>query len=489
MKPVENLQKIRLQKLEAIKKLGKEPYPAKFTRTATIKEARDLDTQKVSIAGRIIRLRPHGKLTFTDLSDGKAEIQIAFKKDDLGKNYQLLEYLDIADFIGVTGNVSKTQAGEITVFAKDYMLLAKSLRPIPDNWHGLKDVETRYRKRYLDFLTNQDTKNKITLRSQIISAIRRFLEQKEFIEIETPTLQTIYGGAAARPFKTHYHALDSDFYLKISDELYLKRLIIGGFERVYEIDKDFRNEGIDRFHNPEFTMLECYQAYADYQDMMKLAQNIYKYVSETVLGTAIVKYGKHTFDFSKNWQQMTMKQAIKKHLDIEVDKMTDKMLKEKIKHLNLKYEEKPSLTGVAKGFNRGVAIATIFKACEDKLIQPIFITDFPKETTVLAKIHRNDPTLVERFEPYIAGFEIGNAYSELNDPILQQEFFEFQKQAMKSGDKEAHPMDKDWIEALEYGMPPTGGLGLGIDRMVMILTNTNSMREIIPFPTLKPKNG
>ena len=488
MEPLENLRQVRLKKLAKIQKLNINPYPAKSNKKNVIAQCLKAQGSEVLTAGRICGLRKHGGSTFADLVDESDKIQVFFSKDKLlTTHYSLLTYLDIGDFIEVKGEVDKTQAGEVTIFAKSFQLLAKSIRPLPNTWYGLKDIEVRFRKRYLDLLLNKEVRERLATRTKIVKAVREFLDSQGFMEIETPTFQPVYGGAAARPFITHHNALNADFYLKISDELYLKRLIIAGFEKVYEIDKDFRNEGVDRAHNPEFTMLECYQAYADYNEMMNLTEEIYRYVTKIILGTNKVKFANYTFDFGKKWVRMTMKEAIKKYLNIAVDRLTDSQLKSEIGKLAVKYEEKPSLTGVAKGFNRGVAIATVFEACENKIIQPTFITDFPKETSALAKIHRDNPGLIERFEPYIAGWEVGNAYSELNDPITQKEFFRQQQEAAKSGDLEAHPMDTDWIEALEYGMPPTGGLGLGIDRMVMILTNTTSIREVIAFPTLKPE--
>lgn len=489
MEPMANLRKIRLQKLEKIKKAKVNPYPHKYKVTHTIETAKK-EKGEVVVAGRIISFRTHGKATFADLVDGTGKIQIYFKFDDLGKEkYEFLENLDIGDFLGVKGEVFTTHVGEITVLVKEYTLLTKSLRPLPSTWYGLKDVEERYRKRYLDLLLNPPVKKIFEARTKIISAIREFLDGRGFLEVETPTLQAIYGGAAARPFTTHHNALDYDFYLKISDELYLKRLLVGGFEKVYEIDKDFRNEGVDKTHNPEFTMMECYWAYADYEDMMKLTEDLYNHVAKKVLGTAKIQYQGTEIDITPPWQRLTMHEALKKYADIDVEKLTNAEIKNLLKKHNLKYEDRPSLTGVAAGFNRGIAIATLFELVEGKLIQPTFITDYPKETTPLCKLHRQNPELIERFEPYILGWEVGNAYTELNDPLLQREFLEEQVKAQKSGDEEAHPLDEDFIEALEYGMPPTGGLGLGIDRMIMLLTDSPNIREVILFPTMRPEKG
>lgn len=486
--PLENLQKERVKKLNNIKRLGIDPYPAKALRKHTISIARKMMGKKVVVAGRIRSLRSMGKIVFLDIEDVTDKIQLLFRQNKVkGDGFDLLQNLDLGDFIECSGEVMKTQAGEITVDVSDFRILTKSLRPLPSSWFGLKDVEERYRKRYLDLLMNPQVKDTFITRTKIISAVRKFLDEKEFLEVETPTLQEIYGGANARPFKTRHNALGYDFFLKISDELYLKRLIVGGFEKVYEIDKDFRNEGIDRSHNPEFTMLECYWAYADYQDMMKLTEDLYQTVAKIVLGTTKITFGEHKIDLKAPWQRITMKDAIKKYIKVDVDKLTDDEIKELLRKHNLAPENKPTLTGVAAGFSRGIAIATLFELVEPFLIQPTFIYDFPKETTALCKQKPDQPDLIERFEPYIAGFEIGNAYSELNNPIIQKEFFEEQLKAAKAGDQEAHPMDKVFLEAMEYGMPPTGGLGLGIDRMVMLMTNNLSIADVILFPTLRPE--
>lgn len=485
---LQDLQKERLKKLRNIKSLGINPYPAKSGRKHPISIARKMMGKKVVVAGRIRSLRPHGKITFADIEDATGKIQLFFSQQELpGEKYEFLTNFDLGDFIESSGEVFKTQAGEISVRVSDFKLLTKSIRPLPSNWYGLKDVEERYRKRYLDLLMNPKVREVFIKRTKIISAVRDFLDKRDFLEVETPTLQEIYGGANARPFKTRHNALGYEFFLKISDELYLKRLIIGGFEKVYEIDKDFRNEGIDRSHNPEFTMMECYWAYADYQDIMKLTEELYQTVALQVLGTTKITFGEHKIDLKAPWKRITMKEAIKKYVSVDVDKLTDEEIKALLKKHNLQPEDKPTLTGVAAGFNRGVAIATLFELVEPYLIQPTIVYDFPKETTALCKPKEDQPDLIERFEPYIAGLEIGNAYSELNDPLVQKEFFMAQLKAAKSGDEEAHPMDKAFLEAMEYGIPPTGGLGLGIDRMVMLLTNNPSISDVILFPTLKPE--
>src|SRR4030043_60084 len=487
-KPLEELRKIRLQKLETIKKLGINPYPARSQRNQTIAQALKMMNKKVAVAGRVMSVRGHGGIQFFDLQDESGKIQLVFKSEKIKREKaKLLSLLDIGDFLDVQGKVFKTDAGETSILVDDFQLLTKSLRPLPSQWHGLKEVEERYRKRYLDLIMNPQIKKTFEMRAKITTAVREFLDKEGFVEVETPTLQPIYGGASARPFKTHHHALNNDFYLKISDELYLKRLIVAGFEKVYEIDKDFRNEGIDRTHNPEFTQMECYWAYADYQDIMKLPEELYAFVARKVLGTTKTKFGENTIDFRTPWKRITMKDGLKKYAKIDIDKLTDKEIKALLKKHNLEVEEKPTLTGVAAGFNRGVAIATLFELVEPYLVQPIFVYDFPRETSALSKQKEDEPTMIERFEPYTAGFELGNAYSELNDPLTQKKFFEEQVKAAKSGDEEAHPMDQAYVEAVEYGMPPTGGLGLGIDRMVMLMTDNQNIRDVILFPTLRPE--
>lgn len=488
--PIDQLKNIRLQKLKEIKKLKIDPYPARCQRQQTISQALKMMNKDVAVAGRLMAIRGHGSIQFMDLVDESGKIQLVFKKDKLQtSNLKLLAFLDIGDFLATQGKVFKTDAGETSILVKNFQLLSKSLRPLPSKWHGLKDIEERYRKRYLDLLMNPQVKKVFEMRSRIIAAIRGFLDNDGFLEVETPTLQEIYGGAAARPFITHHQTLDYNFYLKISDELYLKRLIVGGFEKVYEIDKDFRNEGIDRWHNPEFTMMECYWAYADYEKMMRLTENLFLYVLKKVLGKTKIKFGEQEIDFKTPWQRITMKEGLKKYAKIDVDKLTDEEIKDLLKKHQLVPEDRPALTGVAAGFNRGVATATLFELVEPHLIQPTFVYDFPTQTTALCRPKTDDPTLIERFEPYVAGLEIGNAYSELNDPLIQKEFFEQQVKASKSGDQEAHPMDEAFLEAMEYGMPPMGGLGLGIDRIVMLLTNSQNIKEVILFPTLKPEKG
>ena len=482
------LRKVRLDKRSALETKNIHPYPPSFGRTHTIAQARDLSLgETVTIAGRLWSLRQHGKATFADLRDASGKIQLFLTQDDLKDAYEMLQWFDIGDIVGVTGVLMKTQAGELSVRAKKLTLLSKSLRPLPSTWYGLKDAEIRYRKRSVDLLLNDTVRSVFEKRAQIISSMRQFLDRRGFLEVETPTLQSLYGGANARPFTTKHHALNTTFYLKISDELYLKRLIVGGFEKVYEIDKDFRNEGIDRTHQPEFTMMECYEAYADYERVMKFTEELFAEVAKIVIGSMTMTYQGVKIDLTPRWKRMTVEPALKQFADIDVVALSDSELKAEIEKHHLKYEGNPTLTGVGRGWQRGIAIATLFELVESKLVSPTFIIDFPKETSPLAKVHRSDSTKVERFELFINGWEMANAYSEQNDPSAQRDAFEEQVKASKSGDAEAQPLDEDFVEMLEYGMPPTGGLGVGVDRLVMLLTDSKNMRDVVLFPTLRPE--
>ena len=426
-------------------------------------------------------IRDMGKAAFATLQDYSGRLQFFISKNDVGdKQYDLFKKLDMGDIIGIEGFIFKTKTGEVTVNVKNFEILCKSLRPLPEKWHGLADPELIYRQRYLDLITNKEKRDIFVIRNKIISTVREFLTQKGFIEFETPTLQPIYGGANAKPFKTHHQALDMSIYLRISPEMYLKRLIVGGYEKVFEICKNFRNEGIDHTHNPEFTMLELYQAYTDYNGMMELCENLYEHVAKKILGTTKIKYQNQTIDVKKPWKRLTMVDAIKKYTNIgDITHLSDDEIKDIMRNYNIEY----------KGdWSRGLAIMLIFEyLVEEKLIQPTFITDMPQETTPLCKPHRKTPGLIERFEPFLNGWEVGNAYSELNDPILQKKLLKEQAERLRAGFEEAHPMDEDFITAMEYGMPPTGGLGLGIDRMIMLFTNQASIRDVIAFPTLKTK--
>ena len=490
MEPRDEYFQQRKKKLDELREKGVEPYPYTYDRTDT---AADLllqyqkldkgekDKKTVSVAGRIMTLRPMGKAGFSHVQDQTGKIQVYVREDVIGKDqYFIFQKLDLGDIIGVKGHVFRTKMGELSIWAEELTLLAKSLRPLPEKWHGLKDTELRYRYRYLDLIANPEIKKVFETRSKIIDAVRDFLKSKGFLEVDTPVLQPLYGGASARPFKTFLHDLKMDVYMRISDELYLKRLMIGGFEKVFEIGKDFRNESIDRSHNPEFNMMECYWAYADYHDMMELTEDLFVHVAKKVLGTTTITYQGQKVELKKPWKRLTMKDAITLHTKIDIDKLDDEELQEVLRNHNIEYEG---------DYNRGVAMGLLFEELvEDKLIQPVFIIDHPKESTPLCKLKRGSKELIERFEPYIMGMEIGNAYSELNDPLLQRTFFE-QQADLRTNKDEIQPVDEDFLKAVEYGMPPMGGLGIGMDRMIMLLTDSPSIRDVLLFPFMKPEDS
>ncbi len=488
---LERITQQRRQKLDRIRALGIKPYPHRYHRSHTTQEAVALlkrneegltKGEEVSVAGRIMAIRRMGKSSFFDIRDGSGKIQLLFQdinqfdKEDLG----LFKDLDIGDIIGVEGNLLRTRSGEPTVWVGDFTLLAKSLRPLPEKWHGLSDVDIRYRQRYLDLIANTEVKETFQVRSQVITAIRQFLNQQGFLEVETPVLQPSAGGALALPFITHHHALDQDFYLRIAIELHLKRLIIGGFDKVYELGRIFRNEGISTKHNPEFTMLESYEAYADYNDVMKMLKKMVSKISKKVLGTDKIKFGDNIIDFKPPWQRFSLRQAIKKYSGIDfcefpdADSLRAEMLK-------LKIEVDPQK-------DRGRLIDGLISTfVEPNLIQPTFLLDYPVEMSPLAKTKPDDDRLVERFEAFAGGMEIANAFTELNDPIEQRRRFLKQQEERQAEDEEMESIDEDFLLALEYGMPPTGGLGVGIDRLVMLLTGQQSIREVILFPQLREK--
>ena len=442
-----------------------------------------LDGQQVSLAGRIMSKRGMGKVGFVHIADIDGQIQLFVKKDVLGEEeYNRFKKLDIGDIIGATGEVFTTQTGEISVRVDEITLLSKSLLPLPEKFHGLSDPDLRYRQRYVDLIINPDVKKTFIIRSKIIKAIREFLDAKGYMEVETPILNTIPGGAAARPFITHHNTLDIDMYLRIATELHLKRLIVGGLEKVYEIGRIFRNEGMDIKHNPEFTSIELYEAYTDYNGMMDITEGMFGYVCDKVLGTTKVTYGDIDLDLAPGWERLPMIDAIKRYTGIDFNTVsTGKDAMALLDSIGLEYEGELSW---------GECIALAFEErVEDKLIQPTFITDYPVEISPLAKRKPEDPRLTERFEIFIIGREYGNAFSELNDPIDQKERFQRQVELREKGDEEANMMDTDYINALEYGLPPTGGLGIGIDRLVMLLTDSYSIRDVLLFPTMKPIAG
>ena len=485
---VNKLMKERLEKLKNLKEQGKDPFEiCKVNRTHTSKEIKDnydeLEEKDVVIAGRLMSKRVHGKAGFSDVNDRYGKMQLYIKIDDVGEE-KLKEFktFDIGDFVWIKGFVFKTRTGEVTIHVKDFELVAKALQPLPEKWHGLKDPDLRYRQRYVDLVINQDVRDTFMKRTAIMRYIREYLDNKDFIEVETPILSPIAGGAAARPFITHHNALDIDLYLRIATELYLKRLIVGGFEKVYELGKDFRNEGMDVRHNPEFTMIEIYEAYKDYNDMMELTENLIAYVCEKVLGTTKVEYEGTEIDFKPPWKRISMLDAVKEYSGVDFNEIkNDEEAREEAKKHNL--ELKKELKDCSKG---DILSAMFEEFCEEKFIQPTFVYDYPVEISPLSKKKKEDPDYTERFEGFIYGREICNAYSELNDPIVQKERFLQQLKERELGDDEAFAMDEDFINALEIGMPPTGGLGIGVDRLIMFLTNSSSIRDVILFPTMKP---
>ncbi len=480
--------KQRIDKLKKLKEENKDPFDVyKVNRNATTIEIKDkfddfLD-KEVLVAGRLMSKRVHGKAGFSDLIDRFGKIQLYIKKDIVGEeNLDVFKSLDIGDLIWVKGSVFKTKTEEITIQIHDFKLIAKSIKPLPEKWHGLKDPDLRYRQREVDLIVNQDVKATFLKRNIIIKGIREFLDNEGYLEVETPILTSIASGASAKPFKTHHNALDIDMYLRIATELYLKRLIVGGFEKVYDMGKNFRNEGIDIRHNPEFTMIELYEAYADYNDIMELTENLVAYVCKKVNGTTKVIYGDTQIDFTPPWRRITMVDAVKEYTgidynDIKSDEEARQIAKEK--HL----EFKKNLNDVSKG---EVLNALFEEFVEDKLIQPTFLCDYPVEISPLTKKKRGNEEFTERFEGFIYGREICNAYSELNDPIVQRERFMQQAKERELGEDEAYELDEEFMNALEVGMPPTGGIGIGIDRLVMFLTNSHSIRDVILFPTMRP---
>jgi lysyl-tRNA synthetase class 2 len=422
--------------------------------------------------------RSIGKLSFLDIRDGSGKIQLSLRYDLLGREkYELLQDIDIGDIIGASGKLFRTKTGELTLEISEFTVLCKSLRPLPEKWHGLVDVEKRYRQRYLDLISNEESRNTFVLRTKIITAIRSFLDKQGFMEVETPVLQPHAGGAPARPFVTHHHALDQDLYLRIALELHLKRLVVGGFDRVYEIGRTFRNEGISTMHNPDFTLLECYQAYADYNDIMRLVEEMFSHAAKEVLGDTKITRNGQTIDFGLPWQRLHLREAIKKSCGVDFEAYPDAAsLRTRMTELNMDVDP-------TKG--KGRLIEDLLSTfVEPKLVQPTFLLDYPVEMSPLAKKKRGDDQLVERFEGFVDGMEVANAFTELNDPLEQRERFRQQLQE-QVGDEEAEIADEDFLQALEYGMPPTGGLGVGIDRMVMLLTGQQSIREVILFPQLK----
>ncbi len=495
MEDLNQLVKIRKEKIDKLIESGVNPFPYSFDRTHQTGDVKknfdDLEGKKISVAGRIMAVRIMGKASFCHIQDMQGRIQLYVQRDAIGVDvYKMFKMLDIGDHIGVSGIVKKTKMGEVSVFAESLELLSKSIRPLPIAKEKMEDgkkvvydqfvdKELRYRQRYTDLIVNPEVREAFIKRSKIISAIREVLDGNDFLEVETPVLQSIYGGAAARPFTTHHNTLDMKLYLRIANELYLKRLIVGGFDRVYEFAKDFRNEGMDRFHNPEFTQVELYIAYKDYNWMMDFVEKIFNHVAKKVVGGTKLQFNGHEFDLAGPWRRLPILDSIKEFTGHDVSNLDEEGLRKVAEELNVE---------VSPDMGYGKIIDEIFgEHVEPKLIQPTFIIDHPVEMSPLAKKHRSKPGLVERFEPIIGGKEVGNAFSELNDPIDQRERFMAQMDLKSRGDEEAQVMDEDFLRAIEIGMPPTAGLGIGIDRLTMLFTNQASIRDVIFFPQMRPE--
>ncbi|MBQ9756972.1 MAG: lysine--tRNA ligase [Clostridia bacterium] len=477
--------KVRRDKLAELQSEGENPfdittYNQEYHTADIIDNFDEMEGKIVSIAGRLMSKRVMGKASFFDLRDKLGKVQLYVTRDDMGEEvYKKFKRLDIGDIVGVTGEVFRTQKGEISVRTNGYTLLSKSLLPLPEKFHGLRDTDLRYRQRYVDLIMNPEVKRAFEIRSKVITAIRNYLDSNGFMEVDTPILNTIPGGAAARPFITHHNTLDIDMYMRIAPELYLKRLIVGGLERVYEMGRQFRNEGMSIKHNPEFTTMEVYQAYTDYEGMMDLTEDLISTVAQEVLGTTTVTYQGEEVNLAPGWARMTMMESIKKYAGIDFSETkTDEEAAALAKSVGVEVE---------KGMSRGEIISLTFEErVEENLVQPTFIYEYPVEVSPLAKRYKDNPDFTERFEIFITRREFGNAFSELNDPIDQKERFMKQVEKREAGDEEANMMDEDFVTALEYGMPPTGGLGIGIDRLIMLLTDSPSIRDVLLFPTMKP---
>lgn len=484
--------RVRMEKMNSYREQGIDPFGDKFVRTHLAEELKEqydkfskeeLEEKAIetTVAGRIMTKRGKGKAGFSHIQDLSGQVQLYVRKDKIGEEaYEIFKSADLGDIVGVSGTVFKTNVGELSVKASEFTLLTKSLRPLPEKFHGLKDVEQRYRQRYLDLITNMESKNTFVLRSKIIQSMRRYLDERGFLEVETPMMHGIAGGASARPFVTHHNALDIPLYMRIAIELHLKRLIIGGMEKVYEIGRVFRNEGVSTRHNPEFTMIELYEAYADYNDIMELVENMVSHIAKEVTGSTTVAYGDDEVDLAPKWTRLHMVDAIKEHTGVDFWKeMSDDEAKALAKEHGVEIQDTMTYGHIVNEFFE--------QKVEDKLIQPTFIYGHPVEISPLAKKNKEDERFTDRFELFIVGREHANAFSELNDPIDQRERFEAQVKEKEQGNDEAHEMDEDFLEALEYGMPPTGGLGIGIDRLVMLLTNSPSIRDVLLFPQMRNK--
>ncbi len=484
----------RMKKLEDLRAAGVDPYPARFSPTDSAetlqREAGELANEtlleldrRAGVAGRIVALRKFGKSVFAHLQDGSGRIQVYFRKDILpAEDFAVMKKLDIGDIAGVEGSLFRTRTGELTVEARSLVLLAKSLRPLPEKWHGLKDIEQRYRQRYLDLIVNPEVRKVFRTRAMIVAAVREFFTARGFLEVETPMMQPIPGGATARPFKTFYNALDTEVFLRVAPELYLKRLIIGGFEKVFEINRNFRNEGLSREHNPEFTMLEFYQAWADYRSLMELTEELFVEIARRVAGSEVIEYQGNRVDFTPPWRRLSLVESLVTVGGLREDQVADPdLLRRKAKELGI-----PLLP--AYGPER-LQVEIWERLVEPTLVDPTFVVDFPKAVSPLAKSRPDRPDLAERFELFVAGKEVANAFTELNDPLDQRERFQRQVEERAAGDEEAQRMDEDFLRALEHGMPPTGGEGIGIDRLVMLFTDSPNIRDVILFPQLRPEKS
>ncbi len=485
--------KVRLDKLKALREKGVNPYPTRFDPThhsadllekyKDLQAAEHREADKVSIAGRLVTIRGMGKSSFAHILDGQGKIQVYVKLDGIGeKDYEIFKMLDLGDIIGVKGFPFKTKTGEVSVHVESFTLLAKSLHPLPEKWHGLTDVEARYRHRYVDLIVNENVRKTFEIRSKVVGAIRRYMDGQQFLEVETPMMHPIPGGAAAKPFVTHHNALDMDLFMRVAPELYLKRLLVGGLERVYEINRNFRNEGISIKHNPEFTMLEAYQAYGDHETVMTLTENLLAEAAKAAGQSLEIKVGEQELDFTPPFKRLPLFQALKEIGGVDYDKVDVEELKKRVKGTSASVKHIDSLSKAE------LAYLLFGELVESKLIQPTFITEFPVEVSPLSKSKPDNPALTERFELFVFGREIANGFSELNDPVDQRKRFEKQVELRKSGDEEGMFLDEDYILALSYGMPPAGGVGIGIDRLLMLLTDSPSIRDVILFPLLRHRD-
>jgi lysyl-tRNA synthetase, class II len=490
MQPEEQLIKQRLEKLQSLKDLGQNPYDHSYKKTHYSKDIleefkklkkEEKTKKKVSVSGRIMTIRGMGKAAFGNIQDFQGRIQFYIREDENPEAYKVFKKLDMGDIVGIEGTVFRTKMGEITIWCKDIRLLTKCIRPLPEKWHGLQDVELRYRQRYLDLIVNPDVKEVFQKRSQIINGIREFLTKNGYTEVETPILQPIYGGTNARPFESKLNALNMNVYMRISNELYLKRLLVGGYEKIFEFSQDFRNEGMDKTHNPEFLQVETMWCYADYRDNMDFAEEMIEYIVKKIFKKTSIEYQGKQIEFKRPWKRMTMFDAIKQYSKIDIEKCSDEELRDILNENKIIYDH--------DNFSRGAATEMIFEHfVEHNLIQPTLIYDFPAETSPLAKKSKKDQRFAERFEPFVNGWELGNSYSELNDPKELELNWKQQESKLQKGDIEAQRMDKDFIRALEFGMPPASGIGIGIDRLAILLTNSETIRDVIFFPFMKPEN-